>query len=85
MFSPSLADLSGISAVQPPLYVSAALQEVVLEVNEAGTEAAAATALVKSSRSGPFWFTADRPFVFVVYDRRLGAPLFIGKVEDPNQ
>ena len=85
VFSPRLADLSGISAAaQPPLFVSDALQEAAVEVNEEGTEAAAATAVVKAARSGPFWFTANRPFVFVVYDRRLGGPLFMGKVEDPS-
>jgi serpin B len=85
-FLPSLADFSGISAtVDPPLFVSDALQETVVEVDEAGTEAAAATTLVKSSRSGPFWFMANRPFVFVIYDYRLGAPLFLGQLEDPSQ
>jgi serine protease inhibitor len=84
VFSPRSADLAGIAAVRPPLFVSEALQQVVLEVNEEGTEAAAATAVIKAARSGPFWFTADRPFVFAVYDYRLGAPLFLGKVEDPT-
>jgi serine protease inhibitor len=84
VFSPRSADLAGIAAVRPPLFVSEALQQVVLDVDEEGTEAAAATAVIKSARSGPFWFTADRPFVFAVYDYRLGAPLFLGKVEDPT-
>jgi serine protease inhibitor len=84
VFSPRSADLAGIAAVRPPLFVSEALQQVVLEVDEEGTEAAAATAVIKAARSGPFWFTADRPFVFAVYDYRLGAPLFLGKVENPT-
>jgi serine protease inhibitor len=84
VFSPRYAGLDGIAAVRPPLFVSEALQQVVLEVDEEGTEAAAATAVIKTARSGPFWFTADRPFVFAVYDYRLGAPLFLGKVEDPT-
>jgi serpin B len=77
------ADLSGISS-QRGLAVSSILQKAVIDVNEEGTEAAAASAAVIGIISEPPRFRADRPFVFVLRDRRDGALLFIGRVEDPS-
>ena len=57
-------------------------------VDEKGTEAAAATAIVMVETSlpgdGPFDFTANRPFLFLIRDRMTGAVLFIGRVLDPS-
>ena len=68
--SEASADLSGISNEH--------LQ--VFEVNEEGTEAAAANAV----GSCPHEFIADRPFLFIVYDFEHKTTLFGGKVVDPN-
>ncbi len=55
-----------------------------IEVNEAGTEAAAVTSVEYSDSAIPGGFYADRPFVFVIRDDRTGSILFIGKVENPK-
>ena len=55
-----------------------------IEVNEAGTEAAAVTAVEYSDGANPGGFYANRPFVFVIRDDRTGSILFIGKVENPS-
>ncbi len=80
--SPSLAD--------DRLYFSDAFHKVFVDVGEAGTEAAAATAVVMA-RGGtaapsdpPTPFVVDRPFVFVIRDLQTGAVLFLGRVLDPR-
>jgi Serine protease inhibitor len=55
-----------------------------IEVNEAGTEAAAITSVEYSDGAMPGGFYANRPFVFVIRDDRTGSILFIGKVENPS-
>lgn len=71
------------------LYISAILHEGYIAIDEKGTEAAAATAVVMSKRGGamnpqpPFEFKADRPFVYVIRDNKTGAVLFMGHVVDP--
>jgi serpin B len=87
-FSPQTADFSGISSKEG-LYISAALHKAFVEVNEKGTEAAAATALVMKATammpSEPIVFNADHPFVFLLCDRGSGAILFMGRVTDPTK
>ncbi len=60
------------------------LHKTFIEVNEAGTEAAAVTAVEYSDKLSADGFFADRPFVFVIRDDRTGSILFIGKVENPS-
>jgi serpin B len=58
-----------------------------VDVNEEGTEAAAATATAMArSIGGPFTptFRADRPFVFLIRDGKTGTVLFVGRVTDPR-
>merc|ERR1712110_562237 len=78
------ADLSGIS--NEALSASEAVHQAFIEVNEEGTEAAAATAAVVGLRTAQRKreFFADRPFLFVVYDFAHGVTLFAGKVVNPN-
>jgi len=70
------------------LYLHAVLHKTVLEVNEEGTEAAAATAAVMMTRAMPMnqppRVTADRPFLFAVRDTQTGLLLFVGKLEAPE-
>merc|ERR1711994_316777 len=79
------ADLSGIS--NEALSASEAVHQAFIEVNEEGTEAAAATAAVvglRTAQQRTRQFFADRPFLFAVYDFEHGVTLFAGKVVNPN-
>merc|ERR1712045_942551 len=79
------ADLSGIS--NEALSASEAVHQAFIEVNEEGTEAAAATAAVvglRTAQQRKREFFADRPFLFAVYDFAHGVTLFAGKVVNPN-
>ncbi|MGE0490233.1 MAG: serpin family protein [Vulcanimicrobiota bacterium] len=71
-------DLSGLTG-KPGLFVSLIIHQAFVEVNEAGTEAAAATA-VGVSRSMPTEFKVDHPFLFLLVDRPSGTILFSGQV-----
>ena len=84
VFHMDKADLSGMSSSEQ-LYVSHVVHKAYVDVNEEGTEAAAATAAVIMKRSMPIVhkFTADHPFLFVIQDNRIGVPLFIGRVVAP--
>ena len=60
-----------------------------VDVNEEGTEAAAATAVVVptygiASAAEPV-FRADHPFVFLIRDKRSGSILFMGRIADPTK
>jgi serpin B len=80
-FSPD-ADFSGIA---PKLGISEAFHKAYVSVNEKGTEAAAATAImmVKADGGNKRFFRADHPFLFAICDNKNGAILFIGRVADP--
>lgn len=85
-FDPLLADFSGMTT-QERLFVSAAVHEGFVAVDEGGTEAAAVTTIAVGVVSAPpppdHTVVADRPFLYVVHDRPTGTPLFIGRVVDP--
>jgi serpin B len=81
------ADFSGMEP-KKELYISDVLQKAYVGVDEAGTEAAAATAVVMAGSSAPEnlkTFDVDRPFLFVLRDTVSGAVLFVGKVLDPTK
>jgi serpin B len=82
-FSDLAADFSGIS--EEPLFIDLVIHKAFVAVDEAGTEAAAATAVtMDGSVSMGTDFTMDRPFIFVIRDRPTGAILFLGRVLDPS-
>ncbi len=72
-----------------PLCISSVIHQAFVDVNEAGTEAAAATAVVMAMlgsmvrESEPVIFRVDRPFLFLIRDRRTGCVLFLGRIRDP--
>lgn len=81
------ADFSGIEA-KKQLYISDVFHKAFVGVDEYGTEAAAATAVVLNDGSvppPPKPFVLDRPFLFVLRDTTSGAVLFVGKVLDPTK
>jgi serpin B len=85
-FIPGQADLSGIAGRPGDLYVKAVTHEAYLRVDEAGTEAAAATAVVVETTSLPVpgvVFDVNRPFVFLLRDLKTNAILFLGAVSHP--
>jgi len=86
-FEPGAADLSGIAGRPGDLYIHSVVHEAYLNVDEAGTEAAAATGVGMSATAlpaqPPIDFSVDRPFVFVLRDRGTGAVLFTGVVSHP--
>ncbi|MFO0957367.1 MAG: serpin family protein [Isosphaeraceae bacterium] len=83
------ADFSGIGGRPHEYFLSDVLHKVFVDVNERGTEAAAATAVVVGVRSAaptdpPKQFRADRPFLFLIRHNPTGAALFLGRVADPR-
>lgn len=81
-FNPADADFSGIDGKRD-LFVGAVFHQAFINVDEVGTEAAAATAIVASptgSISVDLALAIDHPFVFMIRDRETGLILFIGKV-----
>ena len=85
-FLPGVADFTGICATVP-LFISAVLHKAFISVNEAGTEAAAATAVVVAPGTDvPDQATVvvDRPFLLVIRDQPTGALLFVGRMVDPS-
>lgn len=82
-----IADFSGMTG-NKELFISQVLHKAYIDVNEEGSEASAATAVVMSKRVAivplPV-FRADHPFVFLIKDTKTGSILFMGRVNDPTQ
>ncbi|MBE9041687.1 serpin family protein [Oscillatoriales cyanobacterium LEGE 11467] len=77
------SDFSGING-QNDLFLTHVIHKAFVEVNETGTEAAAATAIGASRGSPPsIEFRANRPFVFLIRHRDSGTILFLGRVVNP--
>lgn len=87
-FSQSQADFSGMDGRKGWLYIGAVIHKGFVEVNEEGTEAAAATAVgirAMSMPAPPPVFRADRPFLFLIKENQTGSILFMGRVTDPTE
>ena len=89
-FDMDKADFSGMDGKSHWLYISAVLHKAYIDVNEKGTEAAAATAVVMIARGiappaePPRVFRADHPFLFLIRDSTTGSILFMGRVAQPG-
>lgn len=81
-FDPRRADFSGMTGGRE-LFLSLVVHQAEVEVDEEGTVAAAATAVVLKRGAPPREFAADHPFLFLVCDRESGSVLFLGRVADP--
>ena len=86
LFDPNLADLSGINGIGG-LFVSTVVHEAWIKVDEAGTEAAAATgvAVMDASAEVDYSIFIDRAFMFTIQDDLSGNILFMGRVADPSR
>jgi serpin B len=92
-FDANAADFSGMTG-NHDLFISAVIHKAFIDVDEKGTEAAAATAVVMEGAMAmpprfrpppPPVFRADHPFIFLIRDNRSGSILFMGRVTDPTK
>ena len=91
-FDPGAADFSGMDGLSCAardkgcLYIGDVVHKAFVSVDEAGTEAAAATAVIMQTESAkpiPVEVKVDRPFIFVIRDHATGTNLFVGRVVEP--
>ncbi|HEY5922257.1 MAG TPA: serpin family protein [Kofleriaceae bacterium] len=84
-FTDGIADFSGIDGTRN-LVITDVLHKGFVAIDEKGTEAAAATAVIVGDTSAPLPATlvVDKPFLFMIRDRPTGAILFVGRVVDPR-
>lgn len=88
-FDTELADFSGMTPDPVGLYISEVIHKAFVDVNEEGTEAAAATAVVMVRMTAALpdpkpVFRADHPFIFIIRVQNSDSILFIGRVMDPR-
>jgi serpin B len=88
-FDANAADFSGMTGGKD-LFISAVIHKAFVDVNEEGTEAAAATGVIMAPTAAPIQepkeppvFRADYPFVFMIRDNRHGGILFLGRITNP--
>ncbi len=91
VFDEHKADLSGMAGKPGDLHISKVIHQAYIDVNEEGTEAAGATAVVIARPTAvrvepprPV-FRADHPFLFLIRDTRNGSVLFLGRLADPTK
>jgi serpin B len=85
-FSNEKADFSGVDGTRD-LLITDVFHKAFVAVDEEGTEAAAATAVIVGLESMPVMdaeLTVDRPFIYLIRDTETGAVLFLGRVVDPS-
>jgi serine protease inhibitor len=79
------ADFSGMDGRPANLFISDVIHKAFVEVNEAGTEAAAATWVHVATRSASGRFIVDHPFIFLIRENGSGSILFLGRIVDPTK
>jgi serpin B len=82
----SQADFSGMTGARD-LFISDVIHKAFVSVDESGTEAAAATAVIMkltAMPAEPIRVDVNRPFIFLIRDIETGAILFMGRVLDPS-
>lgn len=89
-FDQQRADFSGMDGTRD-LSISDVVHKAFCEINEEGTEAAAATGVIMTMKSAapikeppPIEFKADHPYLYLIRDTQTGALLFLGRVTDPR-
>jgi serpin B len=83
-FAPGGADFTRMSPAGRDLYIAFVKHKAWVEINEEGSEAAAATAVGVSVTSAPIIpiMRVDRPYLFVIRERLSGTILFVGKIQN---
>lgn len=86
-FDPQKANFSGMDGRSNWLYIGAVLHKAFVDVNEEGTEAAAATSVIMrvTMAAPPPLFRADHPFLFLIRENKSGSILFLGRLTDPAE
>jgi serpin B len=91
-FNAKLADFSGMTTVEERLWIAEVIHKAFVAVDEQGTEAAAATAVIMRTLNGhmgkpatPKIFKADHPFLFLIRHNATGSILFMGRVMNPKE
>jgi len=87
-FDMKKANFAGMDGRPDSLYIASVLHKAFVDVNEEGTEAAAATGVAMKLKASPTplpIFRADHPFVFLIQETATGSILFIGRVTDPTK
>ncbi len=89
-FDETKANFNGMADPKKlPLFLARAVHKAFIDVNEVGTEAAAATGVIiatpTSVAPAPVVFKADHPFVWAIRDKASNALLFVGRVDDPSK
>jgi len=82
------ADFTGLHTGKEILFISHVLHKAYVEVNEQGTEAAAATSVIIKERAAApreTVFRADRPFLFLIRENKTGGILFLGRMTNPRE
>jgi serine protease inhibitor len=85
-FNPNVADFSGVTTDEQ-LYITAVIHQANIDIDEKGTEASAATAVVMGRTSVPtdrVAFNVDHPFLFALRDVTTGAIVFLGQITEPG-
>jgi serpin B len=82
----AFTDNADFSKITPGggIFISRVIHQTFIDVNEEGTEAAAATIVEMIESAGPDVFRADRPFLYMIKENSTGALLFMGKVGKPD-
>lgn len=85
LMDPNGADFTGMTAVRE-LFITDTFHQAFISVDEEGTEASAATAIIVGRESMPLpaTFIVDRPFIFLIEHASTGEILFVGQVTDPR-
>lgn len=83
-FSGAKADFSGMTG-RRDLFIGMVIHQARVDLNEEGTEAAAATAVKMKRGAPPAAFVADHPFLFLIRDWHSGSILFLGRVMNPTE
>ena len=82
------ANFAGMDGRPNSLFIGAVIHQAYVDVNEQGTEAAAATAVVEGLGGAgalPPTFRADHPFLFLIQENKTGSILFIGRITNPTK
>ena len=78
----AFTDRADFSGIRNGIFINRVLHKAVIEVNEEGSEAAAATVveMIEAAAMEPLKFIADRPFVILIAEEETGSVLFMGKM-----